>query len=445
MEFSPAFLIPIGILFLSAVALLAQYKKGNLLSSASGTIFQIAIFYGIGGLAFLTQPKVEPRLTPEQIVELTINSGIPFLIGYGIVTMFFIRGFRNSDRQADRTNIVRDFPSGILFLGGSLGFLCSVFEGDPKLQSLWSLMSYFRVFIFPCLLLSIAGFENYDKPGKMVCLILLLMTIYIGFTSAWRSILVLTMFTIFLGIATINPRHVIYFIAFAAVALSFMLPFQLIKRDNFERFQNEPMAVVRASIDLDTNTRLQMIEEFICRRMNYTREMAYIDRALSQGFPLSEGQSYINAALNLIPRTLWPEKPSLANYQNYELPRLIGLLQATDKDTSWGINMFAEGVQNFGVNSLPLFIPLVFLFNHGLMFLLGISIKSKAAFSLGRACLFFLSLCFTSVIFAVSTTIACFLLLCGIDRFILVVLRGARRDKEPILPLAGPDLKPELP
>jgi hypothetical protein len=187
-----------------------------------------------------------------------------------------------------------------------------------------------------------------------------------------------------------------------------------------------------------------MIGDFACRRLNYTRELAYIDRALSQGFPLSEGQSYINAALNLIPRSLWPEKPSLANYQNYELPRLIGLLQANDKDTSWGINMFAEAVQNFGVNSLSLFIPIVFLCNQGLMFLLGVFVKSKAAYSLGRACLFFLSLSFTSVIFAVSTTIACFLLLCCIDRWILVIRRGARRDAENNLALNGQDQKPEL-
>lgn len=428
MDFSNVFLVPIGILFLSVLALHAQFRQRNLLSSTSGTLFQIGIFYGLGGLAFLTYPKAEPRLTPEQIVELTLSSGIPFLVGYGIVTVALLYSARKSRVRKVELDLIRNFPPGILLAGGALGFVCSLFDGDQRLQAIWALMSYFRVFLFPCLLLAIIGFGNYKPFGRFVCVLLLLMTIYIGFTSAWRSILVLTVFTIVFGVASVNPKRLVYLIPFVLVVILFVMPFQLIKRDNFELFQRDPMAVVKASVELDTDSRMDMIGDFACRRLNYTREMAYIDRALSHGLPLYQGESYVNAALNLIPRALWADKPSLAYYQNFELPRLIGLLQATDKDTSWGLNLFAEGVQNFGVNSLILFIPAVFLIDSGLMFLLGVFVKSKAAFSLGRACLFFLTISYTSVIFAISTTIACYLFLWLVDRWILIMRHGERMD-----------------
>jgi hypothetical protein len=48
------------------------------------------------------------------------------------------------------------------------------------------------------------------------------------------------------------------------------------------------------------------------------------------------------------------------------LPREIGLVGLEDPLTSWGVNLFAEAVWNFGVLSIAIAVPLFFWIAHAL-------------------------------------------------------------------------------
>jgi hypothetical protein len=73
--------------------------------------------------------------------------------------------------------------------------------------------------------------------------------------------------------------------------------------------------------------------------------------------PYQEGGTYLNFFLNLIPRFLWQDKPSMNSFSN-SLPREYGILGFDDERTSVGLGLLGEAWVNFGYLGVLLFMPL---------------------------------------------------------------------------------------
>jgi len=73
-----------------------------------------------------------------------------------------------------------------------------------------------------------------------------------------------------------------------------------------------------------------------------------------------EGETYEQIVLQLVPRILWPDKPSFNQYSNHYIPRRIGLVGEEVEYTSWGVNAYAEFIMNFHYKYLLVFVPLLF-------------------------------------------------------------------------------------
>ena len=153
-----------------------------------------------------------------------------------------------------------------------------------------------------------------------------------------------------------------FFPLLAAGVLYLILPFQQLKKTYSEEFVQAPEAFFYATLRMNLDDRNAIIMDFVSGRMNGAREMAYVQAGLDNGLISSRnGEGYIDAIKQLVPRLLWPDKPSYNQTTGFTLPREIGLVSAWDDlYTSWGVGFWAEVVWNFPYQSLILLVPLFF-------------------------------------------------------------------------------------
>ena len=146
------------------------------------------------------------------------------------------------------------------------------------------------------------------------------------------------------------------------LTLLFLLPFAHEKKLHYEQVSADPVTAFEQTIDLPMDERLQLVADFWAKRINGARELAFVVHGLQyELISLRYGASYLDALQQLVPRALWPDKPSFNRERNYYLARRIGLVSKEDKRTSWGINYLAEMVWNFGILGLIWGPPITFL------------------------------------------------------------------------------------
>jgi hypothetical protein len=383
-----------------------RYRKNMLLTPISGLHLQILVFYGLGGFAFVLFPEAEPRLLVDEIVESSVLYLTPFLIGYAIACLFDYLIIRRTSTNLSESFLKYQFTPISLFSVGLLGFTGCLLEGKLIFFGLSSLLTYFKTLFFPCLIFMALNYGKYDIFGKLLTLTCFLMSIIIGIWSPWKSFLIVLMMSVMIVVALAKPKLLPYALILSVVSLLFLIPFQLKKRVDYLRFTSDPTGVFRESLELTNSERVEAVGQFLVIRINYVRELVYVNRALDSGMAVTHGSTYKSIIYQMIPRVLWPSKPELAYWSQYTLPREVGLLQHIDEYTSWAVNIFAEACYNFEKRCLIWFIPVVFFLLHGLDRLVHRSLKSAQARVLCLATLFFVLMSATNAIYLSSTIFA---------------------------------------
>jgi hypothetical protein len=179
-----------------------------------------------------------------------------------------------------------------------------------------------------------------------------------------------------------------------------ILPFQQSKKLSTETDFNTNTAFVN-SLDVSYGDRLLVTSAFFAERINYAREIGYVQNAIKKGnFAYRYGESYYEIIYQLIPRIFWTDKPSYNTFTGREVPRIIGLVSRSDTSTSWGVNCFAEFIYNYPYEALPVFVILLyFLLNYFDTITTRIRLTPQYTWLL-QTTLFFLSLNLVSVIFS---------------------------------------------
>jgi hypothetical protein len=406
-----ALLILATLSLLSTHALWMRYRDDRLLTPAGGLHLQILIFFCLGGFCFLGFPSVEPRLADDEMAELTYESCLPLLIGYAIVCALEF-GWRRSNSDGGGIQNRLDCVGGnellvLLIVGFASNMLAATETAEAGANVI---ASYLSLVFFPSILLLISRVlgQKATIRGHLGIVAATLVASVFGFYSPWRSILVILGFTILFAIFLKRPRWLPATFAIGFCFLMAIVPFQLIKRANFEEFQEAPVAVIGRSLEVDLDDRLVMVGEFFSRRLSYVRELAYVNDALDSGMSLASSEtSYFEGLVQqMVPRMLWPDKPALAYAAGFSVPRQIGLLSPDDPGTSWSVNMFAEAVYHFSSWDLVWFVPLVFYISELIQRSVRRVFKVDQARLIANISAFYLFLSTTTAIFLVSTLVA---------------------------------------
>lgn len=424
-----AYLILGAIVFLSSYVLWCRYREGHLLTPSNGLHLQILIFYGMGGFAFLLFPDSEPRLAKQEIIESVEKYCLPLLIGYGISVLVERRYFRKPRQVEMIMSRFAQIPPFVVAFFACLGFAGFMMEGKFRGSGFDSISTYFRNLFFPCLLFAMINTRKPSLPGRLVAAIFVSMALIIAVWSPWRSTLILLTATVFLALIFIKPRLIPATIIGGVFAMGFLIPFQLAKRRDYKSFMANPMVAFQKSLDMGFTERWRDIGDFVAKRINYTRELTYVNRALDAGYEPQHGKTYLNVIYQMVPRMLWPAKPQMAYWAGYDLPREVGLLQTVDTVTSWAVNMFAEATYNYRIWCLVWFVPAAILFAEFLEKLVKRFSHTRQAIVLGNVAFFYLFLSITTVIFGATMTIGLFLVVKASDLFIVKFAIPSMNDR----------------
>jgi hypothetical protein len=83
--------------------------------------------------------------------------------------------------------------------------------------------------------------------------------------------------------------------------------------------------------------------------MNMFQELCYVDKFLDEGtYRPNWGQRYFAEAVNMIPRTIWPNKPTIGLDYSMLRMRGAGQMDETQLTTTVSTGMIGQGVVNFG-------------------------------------------------------------------------------------------------
>jgi hypothetical protein len=409
----PALLLILLLLTLNVSALWIRYLNGRLLTPSGGLHLQILIFFCIGGLSFLAFPSADRRLYEDEVADLIFNSCIPLLLGYAISCALELRSHRKA--KGGEVRPINQFSADDLMALLAIGFAGTVLGTVTEGFTANVVAAYMALLFFPSILLCILNTNEFGGVRLPTTVLVLLTAAIIGFFSPWRSVLVILAATLLLGISLCRPRWLPGVSIVGFLAVSVLLPFQVIKRDSFAEFQAAPLQVIATTLEINYDERLSMVGEFAAKRLNYVRELVYVDLALEAGFEPKWGDTYAGALKQLVPRALWPDKPALAEWAGFDLPREIGLVEGLEGTTSWAVNMFAESAYNFGIWSLIWFVPLSFSFAEWLSRLLGRFYQSDKARAVGNVAAFYLLLATTTTIFMASLVVALLLIVKVLD------------------------------
>jgi hypothetical protein len=333
----------------TAIGVWRQYAKGVLFSGSGGAHLNAALFVGVGGLAYVWNTTPE-RFSHTSILVYCAKTGWPFLGGYVLWLII------------DPANRISPRLLVALFVIGFLSTLvCRVI---PAVSGLLIILQVLKNLTYPAFTLLLIRSGRLTTPDLGIIAATSCAAGVSAFLSPWRSDLVIFGGCFFLAIVLRRPRLKL---ALVGVALTLIfalisLPFLQLKKHAPQRFTRDPIGLLVESQSTPIKIRVEMLVNFLGMRVDALREMAYVARGLdSRMIVVRNGASYEEAVLQLIPRVLWPSKPSYNQATGSWLPRHIGLLGMDDVSTSWGVNVYGEAIWNWGALSLLGFVPGYFL------------------------------------------------------------------------------------
>jgi hypothetical protein len=347
----------------------------------------------------------------------------PFFLGYSIIFLLDYYKWVSKSKKI----YFNFYNFGDLDIINSL-FLVLVIFSKFVLTVTDGSLGAFTIFVvftrmtFPLIILVFYSFRS-NKQLSVLNLYLLCFFIIIDlFYSSWRSELIFVFISITISIIfkyNFNRKQIYQFLIISLLTIIFSMPFQILKK-NSEEMGLKNISFLNGTILDQLVTGFKIIPHFIVNRLNYLREMSYVNSAiLYNKINYIDGESYSSIFYQLIPRTIWKDKPLFNEFYGRRVPRLVGLVGESDQGTSWAVNPFAEFLYNFNYSGLWIFIILLFTLLRKIDLLTdSLNIDSRLKLYLELS-LFFLSLNLVSLIFSSTYLIWLFIFILIINKFII--------------------------
>jgi hypothetical protein len=352
---------------LSGVAIYERVRAGRFLTGLSGVHVNVFMLYAIGLGCYLLEPVGHGEVLGfherdhNYVWILAAISRVQpsMILGYALVVAWDVY------RQRRSPPVLGAFerPDVSLWMLTVLGLLAvvgySVAHEGENIAGSGTLLQLLANLLFPAVVLAI-WVATLQRPLSVVLAVALLTFASVtGVFVQWRSQLVYSGLAVAIGFGLRSPRRPLMPVLAVALALLVLLPFANEKKIHYQEVSRDPVGAFVRTLDLSMSQRVAFLTRFWAIRINAAREMGFVAHAIDAGrVPLRYGVSYWEAVQQLVPRALWPEKPSFNTTMNVDFARDIGLVAKTNKKTAWGVNVFAEAVWNFGGWALALFVPL---------------------------------------------------------------------------------------
>lgn len=402
---------------LSLFSLWRCTQSKRLLSCVGGLHANTLVMYGMGPIYYINTPLTIDRLPQEELIAHIAGGVEPLLYGYLIWAMFeplLVRGHALDVVAVARTI---SFNFQLVFTGLALvGYVVSQFEFAQS--GVGTLFPLLKNLFYPMLLLALLKIGSQRNVSENAfSLGVFGMATVLAFLSPWRSELIMLVMYLVLSFwhrfTAIRTRLAV--VVAAVVGALVLIPFVEYKKREHAHFEEDPLGALVASQAVGIDERFSLIGEFSAYRLNALRELAHISWSLNATISLQYGDTYLECLYQLVPRVIWPDKPSYNNIANRVLPRKVGLVGSEDEGTSWGVCLFAEMAYNYPVGNLIWFVPLLFFIANRLDWL---AVRMFAAPPLRLICfatLFGMSFCVVGAAYASTYVVWSFIVLKAVE------------------------------
>jgi hypothetical protein len=353
-------LLSVGIIAVGLLNVWLLVRRNALMCAQGGLHVNLLIFYGLGPLAN-GFAKIYWDLYILQTLPLYLNRiQWTIFVSYIVCSVFFY--FINSNKKGIQNKYGSKTISQQMAINrltivtltlSVIGYFFS--KTDVATSGVGTLFVVLKNILFPTLVLLIynASFKNRLSVFLLICGFLLVGVN--AFVSQWRSELIVFLFSIGAGLVLRNKKLFWIGLVLGPLFLLFVLPFQNLKKAGKIRDDQSYSDAFVISLNSKASP-FDLAVNFVAYRLNYGRESAYVIRGIDRNYiEYRYGETYMEMVLQLIPRVVWPDKPSYNYYTGFVLPRKIGLSARIDRHTSWGVNYFAEFLYNFPLQALPIF------------------------------------------------------------------------------------------
>lgn len=425
--------LSVGVILLASFSLYRAHRRNALMSGTSGLHGSLLLFMGVGPFSY-TLTELRPERVPfETLIGSLVFPFTCLLIGYALAVCLEYLAYRKSKPRV----LMRpeDIDVGTVTVFGVLaivGYTMSLFPFS--LSGVGTIFPVLGTFFYPVVVITVAAYRPTSMLSTASTVTILGLAGYFSVFSLWRSQLIMFLGSIGVGAMLRSRMGLVLFPVLGVAILYLVLPFQQLKRFNPDDFLEDPEVFVYSTLHMDLEDRNSIIEEFISGRINGAREMAYVQAGLDNGQIISrDGEGYVDAIKQLVPRLIWPDKPSFNQTTGFTLPRDVGLVAENDLYTSWGVGFWAEAIWNFPYQSLILIVPLFFFFTAALDHWIDRLVAQQARAWIAHATFFFLFLQLVSIISFVTYALWLFLIVVVAD----YLLGSGKRSKVAMLPIGS--------
>lgn len=383
---------------LGTVVLWLRYRRGTLLTGTGGLHTNLLLFIGLGLLAYIVEGDLSERV-PTPFVMRAIALAAPYLVaGYGIVAL---RELRRLPTSQVRDSSITEFATpkvliviSTLALVGYVGSLSEV-----ATSGLGTVFPILKLLLYPGLVMAIASARLGDPKRAALGAGYTLIVGVLALGSPWRSETIILSAAWCLALLLRRPDRPLRALTLAILAIALAVPFAHEKRVRYADVIARPVETLVEMAAMPVGERLAVLTGFWAVRIDSAREIGYVVDGLESGvIGLRGGLTYWETIQQLVPRVIWPGKPSFNETTNYYLARQLGLVGWDDMDTSWSVSLFAEAVWNFGTPALLLFIPVIFALTDWIDRCVGRQMRQPVTGWLMRVVLFFLFLAVVSLV-----------------------------------------------
>lgn len=359
MEYLPALVLTV----FGGCGLLLRWRKGRFLTAAAGWHGTLFLMYGVSGLAYIAHP-VESRI-PSSYLLPAYRLGLTYLafgqmLSLAVDFLLLYRRPRLRVMESSTRTFRIAVLVSILAIFGYAGVLAGL--GGSGAGTAFTVLLLFR---YPSGVFLVLAAKSVRE--RLIASALVGVSLLFAVLSPWRSELIFVTAAVLLGVALRSLRWVTIGAVTGLAVFVFLLPFLNARKTRLDEFQDAPFDFFIAAERISMEDRLLEFSQFVAMRLNQGRDLAHVLLALETGAlqPIG-GTYYENLGAQLIPRVLWPDKPSFNQEMGFELPRRIGLVGSTDEWTSWGVGLLGELAYAHGAWVLVPAVPLMLLVLLGL-------------------------------------------------------------------------------
>ncbi|MFT3703620.1 MAG: hypothetical protein QM802_14750 [Agriterribacter sp.] len=351
-------LLATGIILIATFNIVILIRRNRFATAQGGFHINLLFFFGFGPFAYGFAKISWDRFAAKALHQFLNKALWVIFLSYLMCTIIFfvidykkkvdkniLIGIINKKREINRL-------SGIVLVLSIIGY--AVGNEEFAKSGAGTFFLVLKNLLFPALILII---YNASLKNKMSVFLLICAFGLVGintFLSQWRSEFFIFLFSLVMGLVLRDRRYLWSGIILGPLLFVIILPFQNLKKKGEIKDSNYVDAIL-TSVDSKVDP-VDVAIGFLAYRMNYGRESAYVLRGIDKQYiSYRYGETYEELILQLIPRFVWPDKPSYNYFTGFVLPRKIGLSSKLDRYTSWGVNYFAEFMYNFPLNVLPFF------------------------------------------------------------------------------------------